>query len=473
MAQVIETAPTSVLYGDQLPLAIQAKSQRKLFFPTTGGNYSGSGNNICRIDLAYDGMIDTSQSYLQFDVTNAATNAAPAAAGFTPDLGQPFINRLRVECGGVVLEDIQNYNTLLAGILTPSQNGSGNNHMDAFNLSLNSSHSQSPNAAVLAGCTYAPGSVSRAVAPIHCIDANARDISNGFNVMEHGATFTMNYKLISGLLDNDKYLPLALLNAPLTIELTFETAANAGCGEAAVVPKELAYSNVRYVAHTIDLTNDFYNRLRAQVMNSAGGMMIAGTSFRNYQSVIANTTQNSVNIPARLRSIKSIFFKIADANDTAHYGLSMGGHANITGYQLKVGGNLYPPTPVKIANTSNKGAAYLELQKAFGKLGSTIHSDMLTPDTYLIDVDGNTAFSSNAAVAGSISSLPIAFAPYGLDLEAFRHEIENGIDSASKALPISLELTHSGAAGALPIQIFVMYDSLFYIRADGSIAVST
>ena len=221
------------------------------------------------------------------------------------------------------------------------------------------------------------------------------------------------------------------------------------------------------------MTNDFYNRLRAQVMNSAGGMMIAGTSFRNYQSVIANATQNSVNIPARLRSIKSIFFKIALANNTQHYGLSCGGHANITGYQLKVGGNLYPPTPVKIDNLTNKGTAYLELQKAFGKLGSTIHSDMLTPDSYLVDVDGQTAFSSNAAVGGSFSSLRVALAPFGLDLESFRHEIENGIDSASKALPVSLELEQSAAAGALPIQIFVMYDSLFYIRADGSIAVST
>ena len=51
MEQPFETAPSSVLYGNQLPLAIQAKSQRKLFFPTTGGTYNGDGNNICRIDI--------------------------------------------------------------------------------------------------------------------------------------------------------------------------------------------------------------------------------------------------------------------------------------------------------------------------------------------------------------------------------------------------------------------------------------
>ena len=131
MAESVSVAaPASVNYANQLPLGIESKSQRKLFFPTTGGSYDGDGTNICRIDLAYDGLIDTSQSYLMFDVKNGT------AEGYQLDLGQPLINRLRVECGGVVLEDIQNYNTLLAGILVPCQNGVGNCHLDSFNFTM-------------------------------------------------------------------------------------------------------------------------------------------------------------------------------------------------------------------------------------------------------------------------------------------------------------------------------------------------
>ena len=63
------TAPSSVQYGDQLPLGIEAKSQKRMFFPTTGDAYSAAGNNICRIDINYDGLLDTAQSFLEFTLT--------------------------------------------------------------------------------------------------------------------------------------------------------------------------------------------------------------------------------------------------------------------------------------------------------------------------------------------------------------------------------------------------------------------
>ena len=64
--------------------------------------------------------------------------------------------------------------------------------------------------------------------------------------------------------------------------------------------------------------------------------------------------------------------------------------------------------------------------------------------------------------------------PYGTDLESIRHEIENGVDTASKFLPTTLELDQSAPLGAeVPIQIFVVYDSLFCINLDGTISVST
>ena len=71
MAQV--AAPSSVNYSNQLPLGIESKSHRRLFFPSTGDKYSPTGTNIARIDLNYDGMLDTSQSYLMFNLKNTST----------------------------------------------------------------------------------------------------------------------------------------------------------------------------------------------------------------------------------------------------------------------------------------------------------------------------------------------------------------------------------------------------------------
>ena len=154
------------------------------------------------------------------------------------------------------------------------------------------------------------------------------------------------------------------------------------------------------------------------------------------------------------------------------YGLSAGGHANITEYQVKIGGNIYPPTAIKVGQVNNKIEPYLELKKAFGKLGSTVHSDLLSQSSYLVDEDGITAYSQNLATAGQTLHLT-AFAPYGIDMESFRHEIEIGVDTSSKALPMTLEFKQSETAGALNCQVFIMYDSIFYINMDGTISVST
>jgi hypothetical protein len=139
---------------------------------------------------------------------------------------------------------------------------------------------------------------------------------------------------------------------------------------------------------------------------------------------------------------------------------------------VKIGGNLYPPTAVKCAPGSNKIEPYLELMKAFGKLGSTVHSDLLSQGSYLVDETGITNYSKNSVSASGSTDQLSAFAPYGIDLESFRHEIENGVDTSSKALPMTLEFIQSAPTAALNCQVFIMYDSLFYVNMDGTISVS-
>ena len=121
------SAPNSVNYGDQLPLGIEAKSQKRLFFPTTGDTYTPNSNTICRIDENYDGLLDTQQSFLEFDLTNTSANTCSF------DLGQPVIKKLTISSGGVVLEEIHDYNALVAGILLPAQAGPQNIHYEAAN----------------------------------------------------------------------------------------------------------------------------------------------------------------------------------------------------------------------------------------------------------------------------------------------------------------------------------------------------
>jgi hypothetical protein len=82
-------------------------------------------------------------------------------------------------------------------------------------------------------------------------------------------------------------------------------------------------------------------------------------------------------------------------------------------------------------------------------ISNTVHSDMLVIGSYLTK---ETVPGDQMTAAGSA----YMFAPFGIDLEAFRHEIENGINTSERSLPMSLLL--EGAAGtAATAHIFVMY----------------
>ena len=450
MAQV--AAPNSVNYADQFPLGIQATSHRRLFFPSTGDKYSPTGTNICRIDINYDGLLDTSQSYLLFKFKNTSGKKMKL------DQGQPVISRLRVESGGVVLEDIQHYNHLLGGILTPAQSGIHNRHIDGFNLQADTN--------TTAGNNLMESSYS-GVHLKNQSDGFGQTVSNATGVIADGIEYTLCYKLVSGLLDNDKYLPLVLMNAGLTIQIEWAPGNAVGVSQHGS-PSNITYevSGVRYVTHLIDLQRDFYNQMRNAQQQSGGNLTIAGSSFRSFSAVVDKTTENTLNIPARVRSIKSVFWKIGLADSRQQYNLSSGDHCNLASYQIKIGATNYPPTAINCNAITNKIEPYLELQKAFGKLGSTVHSDLLGSASYF-SLETTPADQMGRATSN------FAFCPFGIDLETFRHEIENGVDTSTRSLPMSLVIDSGAATEDLTANIFVMYDALFYVDMNGAVKVSS
>ena len=103
--------------------------------------------------------------------------------------------------------------------------------------------------------------------------------------------------------------------------------------------------------------------------------------------------------------------------------------------------------------------------KAFGKVGSTTHRDIIANNGYILN---------DATEAAAIANANVSFAPFGVDLESFRHQIENGIDTSSRALPIQLHLNSTaGIPSAQDLFMFVLYDTIFYINMDGSVSVSS
>tara|TARA_R110000851_G_scaffold201298_1_gene352458 strand:- start:738 stop:2192 length:1455 start_codon:yes stop_codon:yes gene_type:complete len=476
--------PKTLDYTDVLPLAVESKSRRRTFFPTNGAEFSTAGNNIIRIDLSADALLDTQHSYLRFTMT-----ATAGTAGLDPAGGHAFISRLRVEQSGTILEDIQSYNKLMGAIVLPCQASS-----DYEGVRTLTEGQRTPFSAVGSSVPdpIATALVGGAVPVGTAIDGVGSG-TNGIAQMAAGDTHDFCIPLNSGLLNCEKLIPLMLMSAPLTIELELASPAECVAGAAACIP---TIQNVRYVANLVEVGNDVGQQLRMLQEMSGGVLTLTGQTYRHFSgTVTAGTSETNINIPARVKSMKSIFFNMPGLNAAgntaasfANYDVGTGIHSNVDSFQFKIGSVTYPPTPVRCQfgtqsaaaiSTESKvaGETVLELEKAWGNVGSRMGLGSKCNASMFYTIPNIRAIppvAGNVLIDGNRQR----YAPFGLDMEAFqRVAIESGVNTADRSLPISLILTHGAGQGgvnaiASQLDAYVLADALFYINSDGSMSVS-
>ena len=459
--------PKTLDYTDVLPLAVESKARRRTFFPVNGATFVSNAANIISIDLSADALLDTQHSYLRFNLTGPAGNNM----GIDYAGGHSFIRRLRIEQSGTVLEDIQSYNRLMGAIILPCQSGA--DHKATRTLTE-----------AIKGDSAADGAMAVAPAAITANAAGALRQVGGNNNAEtqfgNGGTYTFCIPLTSGLLNCDKLVPLMLMSAPLTIEIELASEVSAMIQNAGATAYTI--SDVRYVANLVEVGQDVAQQLRMLQEVSGGVLTLAGQTYRHFQGAIANATDNVINVPARVKSMKSIFFysKGTNADAIGTYDLGSGGTMGLQEFQLKIGSVVYPPTPVQCqhrggaaigASGGQRSEQLMELAKAWGNVGSNKGLGMLQSLNYgtTIETEANGA-ATNGFLSGGAQYV---FCPYGLDLEAFqRVAIESGVNTADRSLPISLILSHNSAQSEQQVDAFILADALFYINADGSMSVS-
>ena len=476
--------PKTIDYTDVLPLAVESKSRRRTFFPTNGQTFRDSTNNIVRIDISADALLDTQHSYLRFTTTLNTRSGGIDFAG-----GHSFIRRLRIEQSGTILEDIQNYNKLMGGIVLPCQ--CGDDYVKERSIT---EHTKAPGSCeegvILNGFDAAAVNVT-------AVGADADDAlgvrsmlsamggnNNISTQIAAGNSVDFCIPLTSGIFNNEKLIPLMLMSAPLTIEIELAPRVQATVS-AVDATGTYDWSNVRYIANLVEVGQDVAQQLRMVQEMSGGVLTLAGQTYRHFSGTTSAGAESVINIPARVKSMKSIFFYSAKAGADAFdkYNLGNGVCMDLKEYQLKIGSVVYPPTPVQCqvragdhANSAGQRAEQLmELAKAWGNVGSNKGLGMLNTLNY-----GNKlgAAADTGADGGAVDGLLDAggayeFCPFGLDLEAFqRVAIESGVNTADRSLPISLILAHAGNQEALTLDAFILADALFYINADGSMSVS-
>ncbi len=462
--------PSNADYTKVLPLAVESRSRRRTFFPTNGQSFTSNGNNIIRIDLSAQAFLDPKHSYLRFTMENTTGRNMGVDFGG----GHAFIERLRIEQAGNVLCDTNNYNKLMSAIILPAQGG------------LESSATRS----ITEGVRFLnQGNNGVMGEPTLAADLSGATLISPFNSdgqINNGDEFTFAIPLMNGLIGTtqDKLVPLQLLgSSPITCEIQLAPALDVGIYAAGAVAG-YTIKNVRYIAQLVEVGPEVDANLRMVQELSGGRLVMNGVDYTHFAGNIqANAQGNtSINVPARRKSLKSLFFvgaskAYAGAQQTLH-NLSFGGNFGMTDYQLKIGSVVYPPTPVDCQFAANpersRAEAASELAKCFGVLGSVNGLGTLSTINYATTDCLVASMRTNAGAVDGAPNQSQRYSPFGLDLEAFqRTAIESGVNTADQSLPITLTINIGAAINeAINIDAYVAYDALYFIDEVGNIRVS-
>jgi len=476
--------PASVDYTKILPLAVESRSRRRSFFPTNGQAFTSNGNNIIRIDISASAFLDPRHSYLRFRYTNTTAQTC----GFDFGGGHNFIRRIRIEQAGNVLTDVNHYNKLMAGVILPCQGG-----VDSVAHRSITEGQRFANDGV-AGASTAPtpaADLSGAIVntPVNAVALVANAAGNG--------QYTFSIPLMNGLIGStqDKMVPLQMLgSSPLTIEIEMADGLDIGAYGGAVAAPTYTLDNVRYIAQLVEVGPEVDAQLRQVQELSGGKLVLNGVDYTHFAANIAAGAggNQTVNVPARRKSLKSLFFVGASqtyvagagaGNHSQSYNLSFGGNMTMVNYQIKIGSVVYPPTPVDcqfqgLAGVSafSRSEALSELAKCWGSVSSAHGTGSLSTLNYAVNQGNVAQIPQDAGAGAAVTSYE--FAPFGMDLESFqRTALESGVNTSDRSLPISLIINCGGGAAAVNeafnLDCYVAYDSLYFIDAIGNIRVSS
>lgn len=495
--------PKSINYQDVLPVAVPAVARRRRFYPANGTTFNHVGTSEIRIEIgSVNSLLDPQHSYLELFVRN---NNAARTLGFEIGGGHVLFDEVRVEQAGRVLAREQAHNRLHAGILSMTQTSSQGQLSESVNQLQRGLNSR---AGGDAGQTT-PIGAGGGITGDEYVNSAHNDAAQ-IPALDF-VRFTM--AMPTGLFTQDKLIPLPLVSQqnPITLVFNITNSANVGAwGGGAPAAGSVNIERINYVANLIEVGGDVIQQMRMMQEMGGGQLTISSQDFEHSTDVIpANSTgQIPIRIPARKRSIKSLFFQINSEDFTngggngarAFFNLSYGGNANMDNFQMKVGSVTYPPTPVRCWGNcaraagallplpeQERGECLMELAKALGTLGFTNPTGRLSTLSYgtnpapaVAAGAPNLADGDNGDGAGNdmapIGGAEVCVCPFGLDLQAFQHTaIESGIDSETMAMETTLLLEINAVTSGIEdknVHCYLLYDQHYYFNMDGTITFS-
>ena len=358
------------------PGASYVVDRRSVTYHPQGSNIykPSAGTKLIRIVLTGDNWLDPSTFRVMFDVNNDDATAAKQLRV----VGGPwcFFRRMRVLCAGQLVEDIMDYNRI---------------HEMMHILIANESRDN--DAAEAFGNLWGKDE-----------EMNAWS----FRGIPGGQKLTVLFKPLSGILNQNKMLPIRY--APVTLELELvddanepiisalkQTAEDANNFAAENTSTAWSLTNVQVKVDVCTLDNALDNSY-AQHLLSGKSLPISYNTFVSQMQTVAGQDAPSINVSRALTRLKSVFItltKDAVNNRANKPGMKFWNdffspmwESNYAGvwthdpngefeFQLQIGSKLFPEYPVRSHNE-----AFYQLKKTLGVQASAVHNFDVTASQY-------------------------------------------------------------------------------------------
>ena len=446
--------PKSMRYGLQSATAIQASTVLARYSSINGTSFTPAGSNQIRIRVSAMGFLDGEKHYLQFTITNAA------AGMFVDGHAGSFIDRMRIEANGVVVEEINSYSLY-------------NSIQQTYNSDLSK---------------VFKNAVQSGAAQLEITNLDSNDASDDKKIIKaevgslgeefstgHSKVFCI--QLESGLLKNHhkKALPDGLVELDIILTL-------AGNNQAVIAANGSAptwtLSDPALFAPVYKIENaDVMNAYRQTVASE--GVMWSGQTAKTYINAVANSAgTKSLQINDRSLSCLGLVTALRDAGVNSvieKYANGAYGYNDGTGtcnrFKYQINGVNYPQSDCDIvatANGLNVGRAYEESVKALAKDGKAYSDANVSRHQLKGSVNDTYA-------AADTHSTEVPKGLLSVSLKKFDDNMlrMTGLNTSANSSPNVLEFTHTAfAAGGLEATTFSIVEAFFQMAPNGSLSVA-
>lgn len=467
--------PKNLLYQTRSESA-NARSYTSLIQPQNNGSQTVAGQTITfNLPTGNNMVLNSSECYLHCDIT--VTNGGVASdytrwgcAGVSG-----LIQRLRVYCGGTLLEDIDNYGLLVA-------------KMNALQLSMDSVMGKqnvlsgiSPELyveTVMTGGTYAQYGATKGFGRLQLCGDRLNDYNDDIAINQ-AITETYGFQLISSIVGtlSEKYLPLFKMTGQnLRVELQLvNDPQKAFVSHKAVT---CTISDFEFAANFIELSDSAMSIIEQSLMGQDLSYVVS--QWRNYVNTntisdasASTVTVNSL-IPAKFSSLKSLIVVPRDRADGALTYDSFGSnHYSLSQYQWRIGGSVIPSKP-----PSSYEEFFYELIKCIDCISNLNHKPCINNVSY---TENAYCVANNETLYAQGTTTCCGQFMIGLDCEVYancdKSELFSGMNT--QGMDIYLQSTHAVALNAhggrtnIRFDTFALYDAVLVFDQAGNVNVRT